>query len=226
MASNLIVIDGVDSSGKQTQVEELTRRLTQRGISVKKISFPNYESESSALVKMYLSGKLGDNPDAIDPYAVSTFYAADRYLSYMMDWKKDLEAGTVIIADRYVSSNQIHQAAKIKDPDEKQKFLDWLDDFEYEIYKLPRPTVQIFLDMPVKYGAMLMANRNNKFTGDSKKDIHEGNLDYLVESYNNAMDIAQKYKWDIVTCVKDNRIRSIMDVADEIFSLVTSRLEV
>lgn len=224
MEGKLIVIDGVDSSGKQTQVEMLYNKLKAEGLKVKRISFPNYESNSSALVKMYLAGDLGTNPDELDPYAISTFYAADRYISYITDWKKDLDDGYIIIADRYVSSNMIHQAAKIKDINAKKIFLDWLDSFEYGVYKLPRPDIVIFLNMPVEQAVKLMADRKNKITGDEKKDIHERDVAYLQESYNNAMFIANEYSWNIVNCVNNSAVRKIEDIASEIYSDVKNLL--
>lgn len=224
MEGKLIVIDGVDSSGKQTQVEILYDKLKAEGLKVKRISFPNYESNSSALVKMYLAGDLGTNPDELDPYAISTFYAADRYISYITDWKKDLDDGYIIIADRYVSSNMIHQAAKIKDINAKKIFLDWLDSFEYGVYKLPRPDIVIFLNMPVEQAVKLMADRKNKITGDEKKDIHERDVAYLQESYNNAMFIANEYSWNIVNCVNNSAVRKIEDIASEIYSDVKNLL--
>ncbi len=217
---NLIVLDGVDSSGKQTQAELLAENLRKEGFKVKKISFPNYESDSSALVKMYLAGELGEDPEILDPYAISTFYAADRYVSYITDWKNDLEEGTIVIADRYVSSNMIHQAAKIDDKSEKERFLNWLHNFEHGIYKLPEPVLTVFLDMPVEYGSKLMKSRKNKITGEDKKDIHENDLHYLYKSYNNAIGIAKKFGWDIVKCVRDEKVRSIEDISDEILEIV------
>lgn len=224
MAGKLIVIDGVDSSGKQTQVEKLCVKLENEGKKIKRISFPNYDSDSSALVKMYLGGELGTNPDELDPYAISTFYAADRYISYLTDWKKSLEEDYIVIADRYVSSNMIHQAAKIKDKIKKEEFLKWLDDFEFNIYKLPRPNAIFFLNMPVEYGIKLMATRKNKITGEEKKDIHENDIKYLQESYDNAMYIANKYNWQIVNCVKDGSVKSINEISSEIYDRVKEML--
>lgn len=225
MKGKLIVLDGVDSSGKQTQAQLLAKRLKEEGYKVKEISFPDYESNSSALVKMYLSGALGDNPDEIDPYAVSSFYAADRYVSYLTKWKKDLEEGAIIIADRYVSSNMIHQGAKIKNKEEKDAFLSWLHDFEFGIYKLPEPAMTIFLDMPVEFAMKLMAERKNKFTGETQKDIHEKHAGYLQESYDNAMGIAKKYDWNIIHCVENSHIKSISEISDEVFEIVKGVVE-
>ena len=148
----LIAIDGVDASGKQTQTELLKKRLENNELKIKSVSFPAYDNPSSTLVKMYLNGEFGDKPSDVNAYATSTFFAADRFATYKTDWGKDYENGTLILADRYVSSNLIHQASKIENQEEKDKFLTWLDDLEYNVYGLPRPNVTIFLDMPPKYG--------------------------------------------------------------------------
>ncbi|MDR4003800.1 MAG: deoxynucleoside kinase, partial [Clostridia bacterium] len=183
----LIAIDGVDASGKQTQTELLKKRLENDELKIKSVSFPAYDNPSSTLVKMYLNGEFGDKPSDVNAYATSTFFAADRFATYKTDWGKDYENGTLILADRYVSSNLIHQASKIENQEEKDKFLTWLDDLEYNVYGLPRPNVTIFLDMPPKYGIELMKDRANKSNGGDKKDIHESDISYLQKSYDNAV---------------------------------------
>lgn len=215
-----IAIDGVDASGKQTHTELLEKHYLELGYKVRRLSFPVYDSESSALVKMYLSGKLGNNADDVDAYAASTLYAADRFATFRSDWHCDYEdSDTLIIADRYVSSNMIHQASKIADADEKNKFLDWLFDFEYNLYKIPQPDVTIFLDMPPEYGRKLMENRNNKFTDEKALDIHERDTSHLEKSYNNAKYVADKFGWKTVSCVKNAEIRSISDIQEEIIGI-------
>lgn len=215
----LIAIDGVDASGKQTHAEILYEKLKKIGKKVRLISFPAYDKPSSALVKMYLSGDFGEKPEDVSAFAASTFFAADRFSTYRTDWGKDYEDDTIIIADRYVSSNMIHQASKLK-KEERSEFLDWLDNFEYNIYSLPRPDITIFLDMPPEFGAELMRERENKFSGDSEKDIHERNKDYLKESYDNACFVAEKYNWQRISCVKDDKIRTIEEINEEVFELV------
>ena len=215
-----IAIDGVDASGKQTHTELLQEYFENQGYKVRRLSFPVYESESSSLVKMYLSGKLGKTADDVDAYAASTLYAADRFATYKSDWHTDYEdKDTLIIADRYVSSNMIHQASKIGDKAEKDKFLSWLYDFEYNLYKIPKPDVTLFLDMPPEYGRILMQNRNNKFTDEKTLDIHESDFSYLEKSYNNAKYVADKFGWKTVSCIKDGEIRSIDDIQKEIIEI-------
>ena len=216
----LIAIDGVDASGKQTHTELLASHLEKSGYKVKRLSFPMYESPTSALVKMYLSGELGKTADDVDAYCASTLFAADRFASYRIYWHKDFEdPDTIIVADRYVSSNMIHQAGKIEDLAEKEKFLDWLFDFEFNLYKLPKPEVTIFLDMPPVYGRKLMEGRDNKFSGEAKLDIHESDFSYLEKSYNNAKYVSEKFGWKHVLCVENEKIRTIEDIQNEIISL-------
>lgn len=217
----LIAIDGVDASGKQTHTSMLYEKLKKEGKRVKLLSFPDYESESSSLVKMYLSGKFGEKPEDVNAYAASSFFAADRFASFKMNWKKDYEdENTIIIADRYTSSNMIHQASKIENADDKEKFLMWLCELEFEIYGIPKPDITFFLDMPVKYAKKLMEERENKFDATQDKDIHERNADYLEKSYNNACFIADKFSWQRVSCVKNDQIRSIDEINNEIFEKV------
>lgn len=220
----LIAIDGVDASGKQTQTEILKKRLEAEGKEVKLVSFPAYDKPSSTLVKMYLDGAFGDKPSDVNAYATSTLFAADRFATYRTDWGKAYETGTVIIADRYVSSNLIHQASKIENEHDKDKFLEWLDDLEHGVYELPRPDVTIFLDMPPEYGAKLMRDRANKANGESKKDIHESDFSYLENSYNNAVYVAERFGWKKILCVKDEQIRPVEEIGEDIYSVVKELL--
>ncbi len=219
----LIVIEGVDSSGKETQTKLLFEKLASKGLCVKKISFPDYESNFCVPVKAYLSGELGDNPEDVSAYAASSFYAIDRYASYKKDWGKFYEDGGVIICDRYVSSNIIHQAMKIKG--DKTEFIEWLSDYEYEKLGLPVPDSVIFLDMPPEAAQFLMKNRANKITGEAQKDIHEKNADYLNAAYNNAVEVAQKCGWHRVVCARGLDIRTIEDIHNEIVEIAEEALK-
>lgn len=211
----LIVFEGVDASGKQTQTENFYNYLVNKGIKAKRISFPDYESDSSALVKMYLGGEFGENADDVSPYAASSFYAVDRYASFKKDWGKELEDGTVIVADRYVTSNMIHQAAKIENNEEKDSFLNWVYDFEYEKLSLPKPDHVIFLDMPPHFARQLMANRANKITNEAEKDIHERDTTHLEKAYNNAKYVADKFCFKTIKCAEES-IKSIEEIGREI----------
>ena len=220
----LVVIDGTDGSGKQTQMEMLENNLKKAGINYKKTSFPNYNSPSSSLVKMYLSGEFGTDADKISPYVASTFYAADRYATYKKELQEYYENDGLILADRYTTANMVHQAGKIKDKTERKKFLDWLWDLEFNIYKIPIPTKVFFLNMPLEYSLKLIENRKNKFDKKAAKDIHERNKEYLEESYRAACELAKEYEWSEIKCIKDGMIRTREDIADEIFKIVKNVL--
>ena len=216
----LFVIDGTDGSGKQTQFEKLKEKLNKEGIDYKTVSFPNYDSPSSSLVKMYLSGEFGKNAKDVSPYIASTFYAADRYATFKLGYKEYYDNGGIILADRYTTANMVHQAGKIYDKEERKKFLNWLWDFEFNLYGLPIPTQVIFLNMPTEYAIKLMQNRKNKITKEEKKDIHERHPDHLRDAYNEALKVSKKYNWYEIKCVKDNEIRTIDDIHEEVFNEV------
>ena len=220
----LFVIDGTDGSGKQTQLQKLKERFEREGVNFKDVSFPNYESESSSLVKMYLNGDFGSNAQEISPYIASTFYAADRYATFKTKYEEYYNNGGIILADRYTTANMVHQAGKIKDDKEREKFLDWLWDFEFNLYGLPVPTQVFFLNMPIEYSEKLMQNRANKITHEEKKDIHERDKEHLKDSYNEACKLVQKYNWFEIKCVKDGNIRTIDDIHEEIYKEIQKYL--
>lgn len=220
----LFVIDGTDGSGKQTQFQKLQESLTKDGIDYKVVSFPNYDSPSSSLVKMYLSGEFGENAKEISPYIASTFYAADRYATFQTGYKKYYEDGGIILADRYTTANMVHQAGKIKDEKEREKFLNWLWDFEFNLYGLPVPNEVFFLNMPVEKSIELMKYRENKFTHQDKKDIHERDINHLKDAYEAACDVSKKYNWYEIKCVKNNEIRTIEDIHQEIYNEVKKHI--
>ena len=216
----IIVIEGTDSSGKETQTKLLYERIKKINEKTIKISFPNYDSPACEPVKMYLAGLFGTDAVKVNPYPVSTMYAIDRYASYKQDWGKSYEEGYIIVTDRYVTSNMIHQASKIQSEEEKEEYLKWLIDLEYKKNQIPEPDIVIFLKMPIDKAKELMENRNNKIDGSMKKDIHEINEDYLKKSYKNATEISQKFNWYEVECVENNRIKSIEEINDEIFKKI------
>ena len=216
----LIAIEGTDSSGKQTQSELVYKKLKEQGISTRLISFPAYNEESSALVKMYLAGEFGSDPNDVNAYAAATFYAVDRFATYRKDWKRDYDNGTVIIADRYVPSNMIHQASKLSDKREKRRFIEWLVELEYGHFGLPVPNATIFLDMPTESALKLMRERANKIDNSDKKDIHERDAEYLLRSHDNALDIAKLRNWKTISCVNGGNIRTIDEINSDIMNIV------
>lgn len=209
----LIVIEGLDGSGKSTQLELLPKNLLKNGIESKTVSFPDYESNSSALVKMYLNGEFGSRPDDVNAYAASLFYAVDRYASYKSNWGEYYNQNGVIVSGRYTTSNAVHQTSKIDESDWKD-FLDWLYDLEYNKVGIPKPDKVIFLDMPIEVSQKLLSGRYN---GDeAKKDIHESDTDYLDKCRKAAMFTAKYSGWTIIPCSKDGQPRSIEDISKDV----------
>ncbi|MEG1284457.1 MAG: thymidylate kinase [Romboutsia sp.] len=225
MKGKLIIIEsGSDASGKATQTKKIYERFLEEGYKIKRVEYPNYQSESSALVKMYLRGDFGKNPSDVDSYIASTFFSVDRYASFKTEWEAFYNEGGIIIADRYTTSNMVHQASKM-DTKDRDEYLDWLADYEFNLYKIPEPDCVVFLDVPIEFSKRLMENRKNKITGEEKKDIHESDIDYLIRSYNNSLYIADKYDWNKINCVEDNELRSIECIHEEIYTLVKGKID-
>jgi len=217
----IIVIEGSDGSGKATQSALLYEYLKKENNNVIKLSFPDYESESSVLIKMYLNGDFGKTPQSVSPEIASIFYASDRYASFKTKWQDFYEKeDSIIVFDRYVTSNMVHQAAKIDDFAKKEAYLEWVYRLEYEIFDLPKPDVVIFLKMPPEKAALLMASRPNKITNETKKDIHEADLLYLRKCYENALFVSKKYGWQEINCENGEAIKPIEEIHGEIRRLI------
>ena len=215
--AKLVVIEGLDGSGKSTQFERIKDILSSSGKNVKGISFPDYNEESSALVKMYLNGEFSKNANDVNAYAASSFYAVDRYASYKKYWEQDYKNGAFILAARYVTSNCIYQMVKLNE-DKWDKFINWLEDYEYEKLGLPKPDLVIFLDMPIEISQKLMSGR---YEGDeSKKDIHEANVRFLQDCREAAIYTAKKQGWKIVNCSDGENPLSVDEITTKIFSLI------
>ena len=221
----IIVVEGTDSSGKATQTNLIYKRLLSEGIQIKKVSFPRYDNASSTLVKMYLNGDFGKTAESVSPYIASTFYAADRYASYKQDWEEFYLNGGIIIMDRYTQSNMIHQGGKFIDQVEREKFLNWLMDLEYNIYGIPIPDLIFFMDVPLSYSLDLMKDRNNKITNEEAKDIHEKDIKHLADSYKCATTLINKYGWKWINCINRNKLRDIQDINDEIYSIIKRKIK-
>lgn len=222
--SLVIAIDGTDASGKKTQSDILAENLKNKGLKVVEVSFPDYDSESSTLVKMYLGGKFGENPDDTNAYAASSFFAVDRYASFVMNWKADyLEDNTVIILNRYTTSNAVHQMCKIDDDSKKDAFLDWLYDYEFVKLGLPVPDLVFFLDMPPECAQELLNGRCDS-TG-AVKDIHEKDTEYLLRAYNAANYTCKKWGWTKVNCADAGKIRTREDIANELLYITEKALK-
>ena len=213
----LIVIDGLDGSGKTTQFELIQKILSDRGIPVKAISFPEYDKPSSTLVKMYLGGEFSKNAEEVNAYASSSFYAVDRYASYKLYWEKDYLNDKLILASRYVSSNAIHQMVKLPE-EEWEKYLEWLIDYEHIKMDIPKADKVIFLDMPIEISQKLLSQRYN---GDeNKKDIHESNVEYLYRCRKSALFAAEKLGWSVVTCNDGENPLPTEEISNKIMKII------
>lgn len=217
MNSKLVVIEGLDGSGKSTQFELVKKYLCEKGVDVKAISFPEYDKPSSALVKMYLGGEFSKNASDVNAYAASSFYAVDRYASYKLYWENDYLQGKSILAARYVTSNAIYQMTKLS-KDKWNDYIDWLCEYEYEKLGLPKPDLVIFLDMPVEVSQKLMTKR---YDGDEdKKDIHEANVEFLNNCREAALFAANKDHWKIISCSDGENPLPIDSIFNEIIKCI------
>ena len=216
MKGKLIVFEGTDGSGKATQSKLLFERLQREGVDCRKLNFPRYGEKSAALVELYLGGAFGTHPDDVNAYAASSFYAVDRYASYKKDWGSFYENGGIVIADRYTTSNAVHQCSKLP-PEQWESFLGWLFDFEFHLLGLPAPDEVIYLQVDPAVSQKLMTQR---YHGDeSRKDVHEKDTEYLARSRRAAEYCAAHLGWDTVHCTAGEKMRSIEDIQGEVRTL-------
>lgn len=220
----IISVEGTDGSGKKTQVDRLYRRLIDMGYDVMRKSFPNYDSPSSAPVKMYLNGDFGASDQSLDCYQASSLYAVDRLCTYNLEIKEFYEKGGIILFDRYVQSNMLHQAGKIGDREKVDEYLDWLVDLEFNKLKLPEPDVIFFLDMPVEYSIELAKSRG-AYKSNTKKDIHEQDPEHLKKAYTVGKYVSSKYNWKVINCIENDSIKSIDEIHNEIYNCVKEDLD-
>lgn len=193
-----VVIDGLDGSGKETQSKLLLGELERRGIPARMLSYPRYDSESSSLVRLYLSGGLGPRAEDTNAYAASMFFAADRYISYRTEWAEDYRNSEMFfIANRYTTANAVHQMSKLP-KSEWDAFLDWLWDFEYVKLGIPSPDRIIYLEMHPDVAIRLINSRSDE-TG-REKDIHETSPEFLYHSYEAAVYACEKLGWSRIRC--------------------------
>lgn len=209
----LIALDGLDGSGKETQTKLLLQSLEEMGVPYRYLSFPTYDDEMSAAVKMYLSGRFGEDPAAVNGYAASSFFAVDRVCSYLLDWKKDYDAGTLIVANRYTTANAVHQLSKLP-PEEADGFLNWLFDFEFGKLGLPAPDLVLYLCLPPEVSRELIRYRTD--TTGRATDIHEKSKTHLEQSYRAALYSSEKLGWTRIDCVKDGALRTREDIHAEV----------
>lgn len=221
MQGKLIVFEGTDGSGKATQSELLCQELTRRGIPYRKLTFPRYQEESSALVRLYLGGAFGQKPGDVNAYAAASFYSVDRYASYKQDWGSYYEQGGLLIADRYTTSNAVHQTSKLP-PEQQRPFVDWLFDFEYQKLGLPAPDRVLYLDLPTELSEQMMPRREE--ATHTHADIHEQDEAYLRSCRESAARVVDWCGWQRIRCDRDGRIRSIQDIHQEVLERVADLL--
>ncbi|MEG1869732.1 MAG: deoxynucleoside kinase [Oscillospiraceae bacterium] len=216
MKGKLIVIEGLDGSGKATQAQFLYDRLKETKIPAIKISFPNYEDNSSALVKMYLAGKMG-NINQVNVFAASTFYSVDRYATFNMYYKKQFDDGTNIVADRYTTSNIVHQGSKLPN-EEQDEYINWLEDLEYDRMELPRPDLVLYMDMEPEIARELIQKRYKGNT--ARMDIHEADFEYMKQCRHTALLAAEKCGWHIVKCTDGSKALNAYEISEKIWDIV------
>ena len=219
MKGIIISIEGTDGAGKHTQQTLLGSSLKEKGYNIFNQSFPNYESDSSAPVKMYLAGEFGESANCLNAYEASSLYAVDRLCTYKKTIKPHYDNGEIILLDRYVQSNFIHQCSKISDENEREKYLKWVQEFEFDTLNLPRPDLVFFIEMPVEKSIELAKARENYKSG-TQKDIHETDTSYLEKSYNNGLSLAKKFGWTLIHCVDENdNVKTIEQIHSEIMDI-------
>lgn len=218
MQGKLIVMEGIDGSGKSTQYKRLCERLEKEGKDFRRIVFPRYDKESSALIRQYLGGEFGSSPSDVNAYAASTFYAVDRFASFKTDWGDYYCSGGLVLADRYTTSNACHQGSKMA-PEERQRYLDWLYDFEFHLLGLPEPSMVLYLDIDIETSRRQMELRQSA-TGTSA-DIHEKDFAYLAACLDAGHYAAEHYGWRRIQCVRDGVMRGVADIHEDIFTAVS-----
>ena len=221
MSGKLIVFEGTDGSGKATQAKLLCRRLEEERTPFREINFPRYGKPSAAMVQEYLDGNLGKHPGDVNAFAASMFFSMDRYASYKQDWGDFYEAGGLIVADRYTTSNAVHQASKLPES-ERKAYLDWLFDLEYRLLGLPKPDLVIYLDMPTEITEQMMRRRER--TTGTHADIHEQDETYLKNCRANAKEIVKACGWSVVDCAEDEKPRTPEDIHAQVYQLVKKLL--
>lgn len=218
----LIVLEGTDGSGKSTQFHLLTQRLEAEGVAFRKLVFPQYSEPSSALIRMYLNGEFGQRPEDVNAYAATAFYAVDRYASFQKVWRREYEAGGLILSDRYTTSNAVHQGSKLARP-QQRAFFQWLEEFECDRLGLPKPDLVIYLDVPTDLTEVMLRKRERDT--HTKGDIHEQDLQYLRLCRETGQEAAAYFHWHTISCARDGAMRPVSEIHQDIYNLVQTCLK-
>ena len=218
----LIVLEGIDGSGKSAQYRRLCKKLEDDKIEYNHIVFPRYDKESSALIRMYLGGEFGEHPCDVNAYTAATFFAVDRFASFRTDWGQIYNNGGIILSDRYTTSNAVHQGSKLSD-EKLPAFFEWVSDLEYDKMGLPKPDLVIYLDVDVETSKRRMLKRQKKT--DTSADIHEKDFAYLERCLRTARMAAKHYNWVTVPYLKDGVERDIDEKNAEIYRLIRACID-
>lgn len=217
----LIVFEGTDGSGKATQSKLLLERLQREGFDCRPLTFPRYGKPSAAPIEEYLHGAYGSHPGDVDAYATSVLFAVDRFASYRQDWGDYYANGGILIADRYTTSNAVHQASKLPEG-ERQAYLKWLFDFEYRLLRLPEPTQVFYLDVPTEITEKMM--RLREVETNTTADIHEQDEAYLRACRSAAQKTVEECAWHRIDCSRNGEMRSAEEIHEEIYRCVRELL--
>ncbi len=219
MTGKLIVIEGTDCSGKNTQSILLVKKLVAMGLKAVNLSFPMYDSSTGKIVGGPLLGRKEFGPSwfpegytHVDPKISGLYYAADRKYNFSKI-EKYLQEGYYVVLDRYVSSNMAHQGSKIEDDDERFNFFRWIDKLEYWLLELPKADLTIFLHVPFQYTKELMKTR--EFTDEAEKDEA-----HLIQTEKTYIELSELYHWQTVDCVEDGKIKTIEEINREVLDKV------
>lgn len=221
MRGKLVVFEGTDGAGKTTQARLLAGRLGEEGIPFREIDFPRYGSPFAEPARLYLQGQLGSRPEDVNAFASSVFFAVDRYASYKEDWGDAYRSGKLILANRYTTSNAVHQASKLPGR-ERDAFLEWLFDLEYRRLGLPEPDLVIYLDLPTEISGQMLRHREAET--HTAADIHERDGAYLRRCRESAREIVRSLGWQRIDCTRDGAVRTPEDIHHEVWNLVRALL--
>jgi len=224
MSGKLIVIDGTDGSGKGTQTDLLIAKLKSEGFKVEKADFPRYGNRSATLVEEYLNGKFG-SADEVGPYRASIFYACDRYAA-SFEIKNWLNEDKIVVSNRYVSANMGHQTGKIQDFTERDKFLDWVQNLEFNIFQIPKPDINVLLYMPPEIGQKLVDQKGVRdYIGGDRRDIHEDDLNHLKRAADAFAYVADKYNWININCAPNGNLLTIEEVHNLLWDKIKAEIK-
>ncbi len=217
MSGKLVVLEGIDGSGKSTQYKKLKERLTEEKCNFETLVFPRYHHDSSSLVRLYLGGEFGKKPEDVNVFAASSFYAVDRFASYKTEWGTYYENGGAVLSDRYTTSNAVHQGGKLSYA-EREAYFDWLYDFELNKLGLPMPTKVLYMAIDAEISIKHMREREKQT--NTTADIHETAADYLRQCSEAGLHACEYFGWTKIDCLENGEMRTIEGIHEDIYDNV------